>query len=63
MFRNEEVTAEWCGSPGQPCANCNSTSFIESIADQCTDRIMCPTVAQKLMDLSLSVDSCYPNST
>ena len=62
MYRNEEVTAEWCGSPVQPCADCNFTSFIDTIADQCADRIMCPIVAQKLMDLSIAVDSCYSNS-
>ena len=62
VFKNEEITAEWCGSPGRPCSNCTANALITSIVDQCADRIMCPIVAQKLMNLSLTVDDCYTNS-
>lgn len=60
IFENEESIAEWCGSPGEPCKECRGVSST-SIFEQCADRIMCPTLADKLLDLNDRVHHCFEN--
>ena len=61
IFQNEERTADWCDSPGNPCFDCRGITDV-TIYEQCSDRIMCPVLAEKLMGLTFSVRNCFENS-
>lgn len=61
VFQNEERTADWCDSPGNPCFDCRGITDV-TIYEQCADRIMCPILAEKLMELTFSVKNCFENS-
>lgn len=61
IFQNEERTADWCDSPGNPCFDCRGIADV-TIYEQCADRIMCPVLAEKLMALTFSLRNCFENS-
>lgn len=61
VFQNEEHTRDWCDSPGNPCFDCRGITDV-TIYEQCADRIMCPTLAEKLIELTFSVKNCFENS-
>ena len=61
IFQNEERTADWCDSPGNHCFDCRGITDV-TIYEQCSDRIMCPVLAEKLMGLTFSVRNCFENS-
>lgn len=61
VFQNEEHTREWCDSPGNPCFDCRGITDV-TIYEQCADRIMCPTLAEKLIELTFSLKNCFENS-
>lgn len=51
IFSDEERQADWCGMSGRACGDCRGVTSGISIIDQCSDRIMCPNLALKLIQL------------
>lgn len=63
MFSDEEHRADWCGRNGRACGDCRGASGDVSIVDQCADRIMCPNLAVKLIELHERLQSCIGNNS
>ena len=55
---NEERQAEWCGTTGRSCIDCRGSTDDISIFSQCADRIMCPNLAIKLIELYQMLQTC-----
>ena len=61
IFQNEEHVEDWCDSPGNPCFDCRGITGV-TIYEQCADRIMCPHLSEKLMELTFRVKNCFESS-
>ena len=58
IFSDEERQADWCGRNGRTCGDCRGVTGSVSIIDQCSDRIMCPNMALKLIELLNKLQNC-----
>ena len=59
IFTDEERQEEWCGRSGRSCGDdCRGVASGVSIIDQCSDRIMCPNLALKLIELLEKLQNC-----
>ena len=63
IFSDEERQADWCGNNERLCGDCRGATDGVSIVDQCSDRIMCPNLAQKLIVLLERLQNCTENSS
>ena len=50
IFIDEESNSQWCGTEDSPCIDCKE-SYTASITSYCSDRIMCPFLSEKLIEL------------
>ena len=58
VFSDEERQADWCGNIERTCEDCRGVSDNVAIVDQCSDRIMCPNLALKLIELLQRLQNC-----
>ena len=63
VFSNEERNAQWCGDTETACGDCRGVTGDVSIMDQCSDRIMCPNLALKLVDLLQWLQDCIDRNS
>lgn len=62
IFANEERSANWCGNVERSCRDCRGVSAVD-IRSQCSDRIMCPNLALKLVELYQSLKNCLSENS
>jgi len=63
VFSDEERKADWCGRMDRACEDCRGVTGDTSIVNQCSDRIMCPKLAQKLIELLERLQNCTENTS
>ena len=63
IFLNEEHRAAWCGNNGRACIDCRGITDDVSIYNQCADRIMCPNLAAKLIQLYHKLQTCIGDNS
>lgn len=63
IFSDEERELDWCGRNDRSCTDCRGVTGDVSIMDQCSDRIMCPNLAMKLIELLDRLQNCTENTS
>lgn len=63
IFSDEEREADWCGRIDRVCEDCRGVTGDVSIVNQCSDRIMCPNLAMKLIELLERLKNCTENTS